>query len=124
MRLQRWAAAASLVLLASGLAACDGTPKDGDVSNDPPAIIEITENAGKITPDDGHVVNVQRGQEVELNVSSDASDVIRVASRPKAHAYKIRAGQDKTFTFTIDIPGRYAISSRDLGTALVTLRVR
>jgi hypothetical protein len=125
MRLQRAAAAAvSAVVLALSVSACGDDSSDGGGADNSqtPVIIEITENAGKISPDDGHVVEVAKGQEVQLNVSSDADDEIHVHSDPE-HEFEIAAGEDKTFTFTIDTPGTIPIESHGLEVTIVKLQV-
>jgi plastocyanin len=117
------APAVALVLLLS-LTGCggDSNASDTDASTMAPVIIEINEDAGKITPDDGHVVKVAVGQRVQLNVSSDVADEIHVHSEPE-HEFEVPAGQDKTFTFTIDTPGTVTIESHGLDVVLVKLEV-
>jgi plastocyanin len=109
-------AAAALVTTS----ACGGSDDDG--SDKPPVIVEITEDAGQITPDDGHAVEVSVGQEVQLNVSSDADDEIHVHSDPD-HEYEIKAGADESYSFTIDSPGVYPIESHGLDITIVKLQV-
>lgn len=115
------AAAVVLALMLTGCGSGD-EPKDGDTATLTPVIIEISEDAGGITPDDGHVVKVAVGQEIQLNVSSDVADEIHVHSEPE-HEYEVPAGEDKTFTFTIDTPGTVIIESHGLEIVLVKLQV-
>lgn len=124
MRLHtRFAVIAAVAVLAAAAAGCGGDSTDEpDPADKAPVIIEITEAGGEITPNDGHVVKVDAGQEVQLNVSSDTDDEIHVHSEPE-HEFEIPAGQDKTFTFTIDTPGTVAIESHGLETTIVKLQV-
>jgi plastocyanin len=120
MRLyRRLAALSAAVILALSLSGCGGDDKSDATT---PVIIEITENGGKITPDDGHVVKVEVGQEIQLNVSSDVDDEIHVHSEPE-HEFEIPAGEDKTFTFTLETPGTVVIESHGLEVTLVKLEV-
>jgi hypothetical protein len=112
-----------LVAVASALAAtagCGGGSSDG--SDKPPVIIEITEDAGTITPNDGHAVDVEVGQEIQLNVSSDVDDEIHVHSDPE-HEYEVQGGEDESYSFSIDSPGVYPIESHGLDITLVKLQV-
>jgi hypothetical protein len=124
MRLQiRLAAVVSVAFLGLSLSGCGGdSSAGGDDDPKAPVIIEITENAGKITPNDGHVVKVDVGQEVQLNVSSDVDDEIHVHSEPE-HEFEVPAGEDKTFTFAVDTPGTVEVESHGLEVTLVKLQV-
>ena len=85
-------------------------------------IIDIFEDNGEITPDDAKVVKVGVGQEIQLNVTSDADDEIHVHSDPE-HEFEVKAGEDQKFTFTIDSPGTYDVESHELEVTLVKLQV-
>jgi plastocyanin len=111
--------AAALSALAA-TAACGGG--DGGESDKPPVIIEITEDGGQITPDDGAPVEVAVGQEVQLNVSSDVDDEIHVHTQPD-HEYEVKAGEDESYSFTVDSPGVYPIESHGLEITIVKLQV-
>jgi plastocyanin len=121
MRLHRHLSAiTTLVILGLSLSGCGGAEKGADDST--PVIIEITESSGEITPNDGHVVKVKVGQQVQLNVSSDVADEIHVHSEPE-HEFEVPAGQDETFTFTVETPGTVPIESHGLEVTLVKLEV-
>jgi len=111
-------AATALLAATSG---CGGSDT-GSGSDKPPVIIEITEDAGQITPSDGHAVDVAEGQEVQLNVSSDVDDEIHVHTQPD-HEYEVKAGEDESFSFTVDSPGVYPIESHGLEITIVKLQV-
>ena len=112
-----------LAVAASALAttsACGAGDESG--SDKPPVIIEITEDGGTITPDNGAPVKVAVGQEVQLNISSDADDEIHVHTQPD-HEYEIKAGEDASYSFTVDSPGVYPIESHGLEITVVKLQV-
>jgi hypothetical protein len=113
---------AAAVALLMAMSACGSGDDSGSTSDKPPVIIEITEDAGQITPNDGHAVEVAQGQEVQLNVSSDVDDEIHVHTEPD-HEYEVKAGKDETFTFTVDSPGVYPIESHGLEITIVKLQV-
>jgi plastocyanin len=119
------AAAAAAIALLTVTSACGGSDSGGDGgsgSGKAPVTIEITEDAGHITPDDGHAVTVAVGQEVRLNISSDADDEIHVHTQPD-HEYEVKAGEDKSVSFTVDSPGVYPIESHGLEVTIVKLQV-
>jgi len=122
---------ASVVFVIVGVSGC-GDDSDGDATDTPesstttessvPVIIDVFEDNGEITPDDAKVVKVGVGQEIQLNVTSDADDELHVHSDPE-HAFEVKAGEDQKFTFTIDSPGTYEIESHELEVTLVKLQV-
>jgi plastocyanin len=116
-------AAAAIALLAA-TSACGSDDDGGSTSgnNKPPVIIEITEDAGEITPNDGHAVEVAVGQEVQLNISSDVDDEIHVHTEPD-HEYEVKPGKDESYSFTVDSPGVYPIESHGLEITIVKLQV-
>jgi plastocyanin len=118
LRLIGLAAAVSAALAAT--AACGGDDNSG--SDKPPVIVEITEDGGQITPDNGAPVKVAVGQEVQLNISSDVDDEIHVHTQPD-HEYEIKAGEDESYSFTVDSPGVYPIESHGLDITIVKLQV-
>ena len=69
-----------------------------------PVIIEITENDGKITPDEQGRQGRRSARRSSSTSVSDVDDEIHVHSDPE-HEFEVTAGEDKTFTFTIDTPG-------------------
>jgi ABC-type tungstate transport system permease subunit len=120
---------AVIVVLLLALAGCsddsDGSaesPETTTTETSQPVIIDIFEDNGKITPDDAKVVKVGVGQDIQLNVTSDADDVIHVHSDPEQE-FEVKAGADQSFTFAIDSPGRYEVESHVLEVVLVKLQV-
>ena len=57
-----------------------------------------------------------------LNVSSDVADEIHVHSEPE-HEFEVPAGEDMTFTFSIDTPGTVIVESHGLDVVLFKLEV-
>jgi plastocyanin len=121
MRTVRSLGMAVAVAMLAATSACGGDDS-GTASDKPPVIIEITEDAGQITPNDGHAVEVAVGQEVQLTISSDVDDEIHVHTDPD-HEYEVKAGQDESFSFTVDSPGVYPIESHGLEITVVKLQV-
>lgn len=121
---------AAAVLVLVGAAAC------GDDNDEPsatetsstttetsaPVIIDIVEDNGDITPNDAKVVEVGVGQEVQLNVTSDADDELHLHSDPE-QSFEVKAGEDQKFTFTIDSPGTYDLESHGLEITVVKFQV-
>ncbi len=54
---------------------------------------------------------------------SDAAEEIHVHSDPE-HEYEVAAGDDKTFTFTLDTPGQVAVEAHHLDVTIVELVAR
>ena len=89
-RTRLFGAIAVVVVLLVTLAGCgddsDGgadSPESTTTETSQPVIIDIFEDNGKITPDDAKVVKVGVGQDIQLNVTSDADDEIHVHSDPE-----------------------------------------
>jgi hypothetical protein len=124
MRARRSLALAStaVAVLALTTACKSGGDSGASGSDEPPVTIEIVEDGGKITPDDGHVVAVDVGQEVQLNISSDVDDEIHVHTAPD-HEFEVQAGVDSSESFTVDSPGVYPVESHGLEITLVKLQV-
>jgi plastocyanin len=117
------AVAAAAIALLAATSACGGSDSGGDSGSDKaPVTVEITEDAGHLTPDDGHVVKVAVGQEVRLTISSDVDDEIHVHTQPD-HEYEVKAGEDNSVSFTVDSPGVYPIESHGLEITIVKLQV-
>ncbi|HSS68321.1 MAG TPA: hypothetical protein VLK34_07195 [Nocardioidaceae bacterium] len=112
------AAATAVLALTSACGGGDGNSR----SDKPPVTIEIVEDGGTITPDDGRPIAVEVGQEVQLNVSSDVDDEIHVHTQP-GHEFEVKAGVDGSFSFTVDSPGVYPIESHGLEITIVKLQV-
>jgi plastocyanin len=82
----------------------------------------ITIENGKVTPQ-GERVNVPVGAKVTLEVTSDAGEELHVHSDPE-HTFEVKAGETKTFSFTIDTPGQVAVEAHHLDVTIVQLVVK
>jgi hypothetical protein len=113
-----------MLVLALCVTACGGSSEAGDAGSSKPVTVTIVEKNGTITPDDGHVVDVHKGQKIQLIVTTDAADEIHVHSIPE-HEFEVKAGAsaEKLPPFTISTPGRFIIESHGLNVTLVTLQV-
>jgi hypothetical protein len=128
--MHRWnrcaAGAAATALLAVLLAACGGDDDTGGTGggSQSPVTIDVTEKSGSITPDDGHVVDVAKGQQIQIVMTSDVADEIHVHSIPE-HEFEVKAGaeSEKLPRFSVDTPGRFVVESHGLDVTLVTLQV-
>jgi hypothetical protein len=115
---------AAMVVTGLAVAGCGGSTDATDSVTGKAVTVTITEKNGSISPDDGHVVDVDRGQEVQLVVTTDADDEIHVHSIPE-HEFEVRASASahKLPPFVIKTPGRFVIESHGLDVTLVTLQV-
>lgn len=93
---------------------------DGGGSS-PPVTVEITEEDGEITASQD-VVEAERGQPIELVVSSDAADELHLHSDPEQE-FEVEADDDQTFTFSIDTAGEYAMESHELDVTVFKLQI-
>jgi hypothetical protein len=114
-----------MVITGLSLAGCAASGSGGsDGASSKPVTVTITEKNGAISPADGHVVAVNKGQKVQLVVTTDADDEIHVHSIPE-HEFEVKAGASaqKLPPFSITTPGRFIIESHGLDVTLVTLQV-
>jgi hypothetical protein len=117
--------AATTLLLAVMLTACGGDDDAGGTGgSQSPVTIDVTEENGSITPDDGQVVDADTGQQIQIVVTSDVADEIHVHSIPE-HEFEVKAGaeSEKLPTFSVGTPGRFVVESHRLDLTLVTLQV-
>lgn len=84
--------------------------------------LDIVIKNGKATPQ-GDRVDVPVGGEVNLEVTSDADEELHVHSDPE-HTFEVKAGETRTFSFTVDTPGQVAVEAHHLGVTIVQLVVR
>lgn len=127
--------AAAALLVALTLAGCGSTSEpssDATATSEPTpsatteapkgVTVEIEFSNGDVVPMD-EKVDVKVGEPVTLHVVSDAADEIHVHSDPE-HEYEVAAGDDKTFTFTIETPGQVAVEAHELDVTIVELVAR
>lgn len=127
--------AAAALLLALSLAGCGSTSEpssDASATSEPTpsatteaskgVTVEIEFANGEVVPRDDKI-DVKVGEPVTLHVVSDVAEEIHVHSDPE-HSYEVAAGDDKTFTFTIDTPGQVAVEAHELDVTIVELVAR
>ena len=142
---RRLGGAAAALVVCLGLVACGGPAEPGSGSlhrlvpgrtapgrPDPTpsadaadrVVVDITIADGKVTPN-GEKVDVAVGQEVELNVTSDADDEIH-AHTDDADGYEleVKAGVPTTGRFTVASAGSFEVESHHLEKIIVILNVR
>lgn len=87
-------------------------------------VVDITIADGKVTPN-GEKVDVAVGQEVELNVTSDADDEIHAHTDDAAgYELEVKAGAPTTGRFTVSSAGSFEVESHHLEKIIVILNVR
>jgi len=110
------------VRLVLSLTACSGDSDPADDEQSSGAVkVEITEEGGEVTASQD-VVEAERGQDIELVVSSDAADEFHVHSEPEQEL-KIEEGDDQTFTCSIDTAGEYEMESHELEVTILKLQI-
>ncbi len=125
---------AAVLLIVLTLAGCgsDSEPPSDSATTEPAATgstdapkgvtVEIKVVNGEVVPLN-EKVDVLPGEPINLHVVTDAEEEIHVHSDPE-HEYEVAAGDDKTFTFTIDTPGQFAVEAHHLDVTIVELVVR
>ena len=113
------AALAALVLGLTAVAGCgdDEEPTGGQNAD---GTIEITIADGEVSPN-GERVDVEPGEEIELEVTSDVAGELHVHATPEQElAYDEGT---TTLTLTIDEPGVVDVEDHELGVVIVQLEV-
>jgi plastocyanin len=104
------------VLVLAGCGGSDGAPVSNGVT------IDIAIKDGTVAPQ-GKRVEVRTGERVTLHITSDADEQVHVHSDPE-HEYELAPGDDKTYTFSVDVPGQVAVEAHHLDVTIVQLVVR
>jgi len=115
------AALAALLCSLTVLTACGGSDST-DEADTGPKTIAVTIEGGNVTPN-GERVEVAVGQDVELDVTSDAPGVIHVHSSPEQEL-EFDAGESTLTIAGIDKPGTVDVESHELEKVIVQLEVR
>jgi hypothetical protein len=87
-----------------------------------PVVLDVTIIDGEVTPR-GARVELKVGQPLTLSVHSDTADEVHVHTDPE-QVFKVKAGGNKRFTFTVDQPGKVAIEVHDLDAVIAEVLVR
>lgn len=85
-------------------------------------VVPITITGGKVTPQ-GKRVEVEVGENVTLQITSDTDEEVHVHSDPE-HTYEIAPGDEVSESFTIDTPGQVAVEAHHADVTIVQLVVR
>ena len=85
--------------------------------------IDITIANGQVSPN-GKKMDVQVGQQIELNVTSDQHDEIHAHTPGDGYELEVTAGKKVTGSFTITSPGSYEVESHHLEKTIVILNAR
>jgi FtsP/CotA-like multicopper oxidase with cupredoxin domain len=84
--------------------------------------IDISISNGRVNPN-GSKIDVKRGQNVVLNVTSDQDDEIHVHTSD-GYELEVKAGKAAQGKFVVTEPGRFEIESHHLEKIIVILNVR
>jgi hypothetical protein len=87
-----------------------------------PVVLDVTIIDGEVTPR-GARVELKVGQPLTLSVHSDTADEVHVHTDPERE-FKVKAGGNERFTFTVDRPGKVAIEVHDLDAVIAEVLVR
>ena len=85
--------------------------------------IDIRIANGKTTPS-GEKINVQAGEKVILNVTSDTDDEVHAHIGGPGYELQVKAGVPANGEFTIDSPGSFEVESHHLEKIIVILNAR
>jgi heme/copper-type cytochrome/quinol oxidase subunit 2 len=85
--------------------------------------IDITIADGQVSPN-GKKLDIQVGQQIVLNVTSDEHDEIHAHTPGDGYELEVTAGKTVTGSFTITSPGSYEVESHHLEKTIVVLNAR
>lgn len=120
--MRRILASTAVLLSALTLATACGSDDEAPSGNSDPKVIEVTFDGDSVTPN-GDRVEVERGQDVELEVTADAPGEIHVHSDPEQEL-EYTEGTTTVTIQGIDQPGTVDVESHTLDKVIVQLEVR
>lgn len=85
--------------------------------------IKITIVNGKTDPS-GEKINVDVGETVVMNVTSDSDDEIHAHTGGNGYELEVKANEPTTGTFTVPSPGSFEVESHHLEKIIVILNAR
>ena len=113
--------AASTSADASPSASPTSTPTETSAADT--VTIDITIADGQVSPN-GEKINVELGQTIVLNVTSDEADAIHAHTEGDGYELEVPAGKKVTGKFAINGPGSYEVESHHLEKTIVILNAR
>jgi hypothetical protein len=115
------AVAAALLPALGALTSCGDDELAPPVSDEEPAVIEITFEGDTVEPS-GERVEVGVDQPIELVVTADSPGEIHVHTKPDDQEFEYGEGTT-TLPLTVDKPGLVEVESHDLEQVIVQLEV-
>jgi plastocyanin len=106
----------------SASASATPTPSESNAATDS-MTIDITIADGQVTPN-GKKVDVEVGQTIVLNVTSDEADEIHAHTDGDGYELEVGAGEKASGKFTLESPGSYEVESHHLEKTIVILNAR
>jgi plastocyanin len=85
--------------------------------------IDITIADGQVSPN-GEKMNVEVGQTILLNVTSDEHDEVHAHTEGNGFELEVPAGKKVSGEFTLNSPGSYEVESHHLEKVIVILNAR
>jgi plastocyanin len=108
---------------ASAAPSATPTPTPSESSPADSVTIDITIADGQVSPN-GEKINVELGQTIVLNVTSDEADEIHAHTDGEGYELEVAPGKKTTGTFELSSPGSYEVESHHLGKTIVVLNAR
>jgi plastocyanin len=97
------------------------TPSETSAANS--VTIDITIADGQVSPN-GEKMNVEVGQTIVLNVTSDEHDEVHAHTEGDGFELEVPAGKKVSGEFTLNSPGSYEVESHHLEKVIVILNAR
>lgn len=120
--MRRILASTAVLLSALTLATACGSDDESPAGNSEPKVVEVTFEGDSVSPN-GDRVEVERGQQVELEVTADEPGEIHVHSDPEQEL-EYAEGTTTVTIQGIDQPGTVDVESHNLDKVIVQLEVR
>ena len=99
------------------------TPMPSETSAANTVTIDITIADGQVSPN-GDKIDIELGQTIVLNVTSDEADEIHAHTEGDGYELEVPAGKLVTGEFAINGPGSYEVESHHLEKTIVILNAR
>jgi flagellar hook assembly protein FlgD len=106
---------------ASASSPASQSPSPSEAAN--AVTIDITISNGQVDPN-GKKIDVQRGQTIVLNVTSDEDDEIHAHIGDQGYELEVKGGKTTRGEFVVSDPGRFEVESHHLEKVIVILNVR